>query len=447
MLDGIKIVIKDTDQIYKVWSHSDLIYHSEHSYLNKSDGSLKLVVKKTFFNLEFIQYEERLEIKGSLHKLFNSGLHNANDFTVSDCIKTIDKLCSQFGIDPVLCNVINLEFGVNITAPVNVSDLVKWLRFHGKNKFEPYEKLDQCFSAGTDYFKVKAYNKTLQFPEYAQPNTFRFEGKTRQSKYLRTKGIKTLRDLTAPAIYGQLSDIILSEWVNVLIFDKRTKKGVKFCNTDFWEEIINYNHRNTFTNTKKKYYKLLGGNGLQNLIYTAISEKLTFLITCANSTSLDQCNHGKPQDGTGVKPGNSIVHIPTIVKVETNKIKHIDQNAPVKTTIPVFTELYPKQINGQHASPQQLKRLCLVTGLDISMQKKRSIFLREKTLKMIKETDPKTFLELEKKYLTEKAKHFPEERQLYLICKKIRNKDSNPRNNRKRFEDRNYPPDQLQFDL
>lgn len=418
MLDGIKIEIKDTEQICKVWSHSDLIYNSEHSYLNKSDGSLKLVVKKTYFNLKFVRYENRLEISGSLHKLFNSGLHNANDFTVSDCIKTINKLCSHFSMDNTLCYVINLEFGVNITAPVNVSDLVQWLRFHGRNKFEPYKKYDQCFSAGTDYFKVKAYNKTLQFPEYAQPNTFRFEGKTRQSKYLRPKGIKTLRDLTAPAMYGQLSDIILSEWANVLIFDKRTKKGVKFCNTDFWEEIINYSHRNTFTNTKKKYYKLLGRNGLQNLIYTAISEKLTYLITCANSTSFDQCNHGKPQDGTGVKPGNSIVHIPTIVKVET----------------------------GTHSHPETV-RLCKVTKLSISMQRKGSKFLREKTLKMIKETDPKTFLELEKKYLTAKAKHFPEERQLYLICKNIRDTDSNPRNNRKRFDDRNYPPDQLGFDF
>ena len=133
--------------------------------------------------------------------------------------------------------------------------------------------------------------------------------------------------------------------------------------------------------------------------------------------------------------------------LQYENVAYFPQETPVKTTIHVFVKTNPKEINGQFATNEQNNRLCLVTGLDISMQKKRSIFLREKTLKMIKETDPKTFLELEKKYLTEKAKHFPEERQLYLICKKIRNKDSNPRNNRKRFEDRNYPPDQLQFDL
>ncbi|MBL1219375.1 hypothetical protein JET18_00875 [Chryseobacterium sp. L7] len=418
MLDYIKIIIVDTLQINEVWNHSDLIYHSEHTYLNKSDGTLKKVGKKSYLNLNFTRYENRLEIDGSLHKLFNTGLHNANDFTVTDCINTINKFCMQFGVDPELCNVIGLEFGINVTAPNNVSDLVKWLRFHHRKQFVKFPKLEQCYFAGTDYFGVKAYNKTLQFPQYAEPNIFRFEGKTRQSKYLVLKGIKTLKDLTDPTIFRLLSDVILAEWGNVLIFDKRTKKGVKFCNTDFWLEILESNHRNTFIKSKKRYYKLLGRNGLQNLIYTVIDEKLKLLNECANSTISELGKLIKPETTNGVKPQKIGVHIPTIVKVENNR-----QPEPT------------------------VYRICLVTGLDISMQKKDSVFLCIAGLKYYRENEPAKYNLVERQYLTKKTKPLKWEEQLYYISHNIRNAYTNKIHNQKSFEKRNYSPNQLQFNF
>lgn len=420
MLDYIKIEIKDRELINKVWSHSDLVYNSEHTYLNKSDGNLKAVFRKTYLNLKFTHYENRLEIDGSLHKLFNSGLHNANDFTVSDCILTINKLCLRFGIDPALCHVNNLEFGININTPINVSDFVKWLRFHHRNQFVKFPKLDQCYFAGTDYFGVKAYNKTLQFPEYATPDLFRFEGKTRQSKYLKTKGIRTLNDLIDPGIYRPLSDVLLSEWGNVLIFDKRTKKGVKFCNTDFWLDIIENNHRNTFLKTKKKYFRLLGENGLQNLIYRAIEDKLILLNKCAYSTSLDPQNNFYINAINGQKTIKTSVHIPTIVKVE----------------------------NIQRTEPA-ISRICLVTGLDISMQKPTSKYLCLGGLKWYWENEPETYRHLADKYLTAEKRGYDLKRQFYYIAHNIRNTKTNPnhnlRNNRRLFEQRNYNKYQLQF--
>lgn len=418
MLDYIKIIIVYTLQIDEVWNHSDLVYHSEHTYLNKSDGNLKTVGKKSYLNLNFTRYENRLEIDGSLHKLFNAGLHNANDLTVTDCINTINKFCMQFRIDPQLCNVIGLEFGVNITAPGNVSDLVKWLRFHHRNPFVKFPKLEQCYFAGTDYFGVKAYNKTLQFPQYAEPNMFRFEGKTRQSKYVVSKGIKTLKDLTNPAIYRLLSGVILSEWENVLIFDKRTKKGVKFCNTDFWLEILESNHRNTFIKSKKRYYKLLGRNGLQNLIYTAIDKKLKLLNECANSTISEIGTVIKPETANRVKPQKSGVHIPTIVKMENNQ------------------ELEPTKYS-----------VCLVTGLDISMQKKDSVYLCIAGLKYYRENEPSKYKLIERQYLTEKTKSLKREEQLYYIAHNIRNSYTNRIHNQKSFEKRNYNQNQLQFNF
>ena len=86
--------------------------------------------------------------------------------------------------------------------------------------------------------------------------------------------------------YEVLSNELLSEWKNILLFDKSSKEGKNFRNTEFWLDTIENNHKNTFINRRNAYYKLLGENGLQNLIYKDISEKLKTLNNCAFSTSL-----------------------------------------------------------------------------------------------------------------------------------------------------------------
>ena len=110
-------------------------------------------------------------------------------------------------------------------------------------------------------------------------------------------------------------------------------------------------------------------------------------------------------------------------------------------------EVQAQLINLENVTNDQNNKVCVVTGLDISMQRKGSRFLREKTLKKIQNDNPSLYKDLEKKYLTSKAKELSEDVQLYLICKNIRDTDSNPRNNRARFEERNYPQNQLQFNF
>lgn len=98
-------------------------------------------------------------------------------------------------------------------------------------------------------------------------------------------------------------------------------------------------------------------------------------------------------------------------------------------------------------SEQQRKRFCLITGLDISSQKKGSKFLKEKNLKLIKVCAPDLYKSLEKKYLKIENQKESEQRQLYLMCKNVRDIDSNARNNREAFEQRNYHNRQLQFNF
>ncbi|QBO57445.1 hypothetical protein [Chryseobacterium salivictor] len=418
MLDYIKFEIKNTDLIKRIWSHSDLVYKSEHSFVNKNTGEIRTVDNRQYVNLILSKHPNKLEVSGSLHKLFNNGLHNANDFTVNDCINTLENLVSRFGLVPDDCYINNLEFGVNFETPGNVSEVVKWLRFHNKNQFIKYPDLAECYFAGTSYFGVKAYNKTLNYPEYAQPNLMRFEGKTRQSKYLLSKGIETLSDLLKPTTYSVLLKVLLSEWNNVLIFDKRTKKGKRFCNTDFWLEILENNHRNTFVNTKKKYYKMLGEKGLQNLIYKRISDKLDQLKICAVSTISATGTLAHTELQTAPISPKALVQFPPIVKMESNT---------------------PNQ--------RETVRLCEVTKLNISMQKKGSEFICSAGLKYYSETEPETYQRLKEKYLTFDKWGLGLPDQFYYIAHNVRNKFFNEIHNRKKFEQRNYPKQQLQFNF
>ncbi|WP_332030837.1 hypothetical protein [Kaistella sp.] len=414
MLDFIKFKIKDKELVNKIWGHSDLNYKSEHNFVNKSTGEIKEVCNKQYYNIIFSRCEDQIEVSGSLHKLFNNGLHNANDYTVSNCIRTIENFCSRFTIEPCRCHINSLEFGVSIQSPENVSEVVKWLRFHNKNQFNKYPDLSECYFAGSSYFGVKAYNKTLNYPKYAMPNLMRFEGKTRQSKYLQSKKIYTLADLINPSIYNMLSQLLLAEWGNVLIFDKRTKKGVKFCNTDYWLDIINTNHRNTFVNSRNRYYKLLGKNGIQNLIYKRISEKLGELNGCADSTNLENgLMPSAPIENQG-KTQISLVQFPPIVKMES-------------------------------AQPYQAikYRICDVTKLNISMQKPNSKYLCFTGLQWYYETDPEIYRELKERYLKDEKRPTSLHEEFYYIAHNIRNVFTNEIHNRKRFEQRNYPPNQL----
>ena len=134
----------------------------------------------------------------------------------------------------------------------------------------------------------------MQFPDYCNSNTFRFEVKTGQAKFIHRLGLFTLQDLTYFDNYDILISSILKEWDNVLLFDLSKDIDIKFFNTHFWEDIIKNGSRNKFNNQKKLYFKKLGANNLHSNIKKIIERKTKYL----------KC-----------------VHIPTIINLETAQVK------------------------------------------------------------------------------------------------------------------------------
>lgn len=431
MIDNTKFLTDNQTIIERMQMHPDFVvckpknnyYHSlKHSVYGIK---LSLDFRKAVENGSVIGYGH-LEINISPHYHFNQYRHNGNDFTPLQAIKTISDILTYLGIkqrEYNELNVCNIEFGLNIIPDADTKDLINGLYFYKKTPFtipdtkKPYFKKTDA----TNYKQIKAYAKGLQFldvPQYGiNPNTFRFEVKSKQAKNICKYGINTATDLLNLESYNRLGQILLDEWEQVLLINLGLKsnelnvlkrdevlfvKNVK--SIDFWSGL----YRVKFARCKYKYHLILGKkNNLHHLIKLQIIDKLFDLQNVTNSTQKTTINRG-------------------ILKND-------------KTT--------SQLINLENVTDLQNDRVCLETKLDISMQRKGSKYLCLVGLKYYKENEPEIYKILEEKYLTEDKKNTDMKTQFYYLAHCIRNVKTNIVHNRKRFENRNYNPNQLQFNF
>uniref|UniRef100_UPI0040497AE9 hypothetical protein n=1 Tax=Gelidibacter sp. TaxID=2018083 RepID=UPI0040497AE9 len=220
--------------------------------------------------------------------------HFVRPIHIEYCINAILEIKHIFNLNLNKCNLVNLEYGVNVNPKIDVSYLIHNLIYHEKRQFTRTTTHFDFKQAGNEAYKqVKAYNKSVQFPHECE-NTFRFEIRTKQAKFIKSLGLFTLQDLTLINNYNLLINSLLKEWDNVLLFDESKKIDCKFFNTHFWEDILKNGSRNKFSNQKKRYYNKLGTDNLHANIKKIIERKTKYL----------KC-----------------VHIPTITKLETAQLQ------------------------------------------------------------------------------------------------------------------------------
>lgn len=432
MLDFIKLNVSNQLIINRVFLHPDFVnctpptnhYYSKfHKEINKSlQFNFKTIRKTNEFH--------HVEICISPHYHSNKYLHNGNDLTPENCIKSLKEIFTYLQIEPSEYNelkVVNLEFGLNIIPSIDTKELINSLLFSKKTPFKVYDIQNKPYFKESErqnsrFKEIKTYAKGLQFQEFPEyeidKNTFRFEIRAKKHRKIKSLGITTAENLINIKIYPRLAEEIINEWQNVLLInftpDFRALKPdeVHFIKQaqkiDFWNDLITNKSRNTFVDNKIKYYKILKEkNNLHHLIKLQIIDKCYQLLNCANS----------PQETTINKE---------ILKPKENALN---------------------TINCEYAQNQTIKRYCKETHLDISMQKKRSIYLCNSGLLWYYENEIKTFIELQRKYLSEDKKKLPLKKQIYYIAHNIRNQSTNLKHNRNRFIERNYSTNQLQFNF
>ncbi|MDQ6470062.1 hypothetical protein RB619_05340 [Flavobacterium sp. LHD-80] len=254
----------------------------------------KITPSKTAYyrGLEFKIYETGTIIMvGSLHKYWNGGEHNYNDFGIDEVREVLNDLKEKFGIDPKQCVLKCLEIGINITPPIETNSILDNCFLH---KTKPFESQKNSFEGKykqvqhAQYF-VKIYNKALQYLSKGikiETEIMRFEIKYTKMQKLNRLGIFTLQDLMDYGLHNFKKEL-LKEWHNVLFFDKTIlantkdveKRLLKYSNPNYWTGLLDQKQNENFKYHKKQLNKMAmqKGNKIQNVVCRLLSEKIDFL--------------------------------------------------------------------------------------------------------------------------------------------------------------------------
>lgn len=441
MIDNVKFICEQQTIIRRLRSFPDAKPYANR--LNVYEGFevfgklLRLDFRKSFEGGEFVGYRH-LELSISPHYHFNDYKHNGNDLTPENAQKTVKEILTYLGIKETEFKyliVVNIEFGLNILPATPIEKIITGLSFHKKTPFiipdpaNPFNKITDA----TKYKKIKAYAKGLQFsgfPDFnIDLNTFRFEVKSKKSSAIRSYGIVTASDLFKDQVFQRLATAITQEWEQVLFIDTKPylerlpasakKYIIEHSNPLKWSAIVHDKNRNKFIREKQKYYSILQKtHSIREEIKDLINLKFFSFGLGANC----------PQDN---KTGNTHLNLINKGKGNTEPFKKVVQIVP-----------HARVVNGKSAPSINLHR-CLVTGLDISMQKKESKFLFQVGLRHYKKFNPQIYDEVLNKFWSPNCKGKDTETLHKTIAHNIRNLYNNSRYARMR----NINPDQMAFEF
>lgn len=188
----------------------------------------------------------RITFEGSLHKYFNGGLHNFNDFGVCDVINVINDLKTKFGIYSNQCTIRQLELGVNINPPILSKSFVRGCFLHGTKRFGWQSTRDEgeYIQADCSRISIKIYDKARHYRNkgYKIPHEIlRYEVKYKKMEALNRREIHTLSDLINHGLSDLVKNLLVKEWNRVLFCDevilKQSRYINRYTNTNYWLDL------------------------------------------------------------------------------------------------------------------------------------------------------------------------------------------------------------------
>jgi hypothetical protein len=355
----------------------------------KIEGGEVLKEWAVYFGIAFNVKYDIPRLTGSLHKYFNNGEHNANDFTFTDLLAVIDDLKTKFNIDPETSLLNNVEFGVNVIVPFEVNSLLDCLISYQNQPFNrEVERGKVYYQCKKTEHIVKIYNKGLQYKR--AENILRFEIKIIRMRYLQSKGIDidTLQSLTEPDNYPKIGRLLLSVFDDILFDDK----SIEPQTLEPSERELYFNGRNP------KYW-------IKDSAMSAAQRKQKERERTRFNELLDNHRNGD--------------NMPLIAReLIKSKWGELSRN-------PQLTELPEKMANV--TKPDFRYRMIIRQyENEIQQQRRGSKFISAKTLK----EKPKLLKQLSGEHRKNQRKHNLEES--YYVAHNLRNAETNPRNNLRR---------------
>lgn len=343
-----------------------------------------------FRQMQFVVRGENVSMKGSLHKYFEGGT-NFGDFTLIDVQIAIVELAEMFDFNPEKTHINFIEIGVNIPLEYDPSKLIRCLVLYRNKSFEPLQVKGKGYGrqCDTQNFTIKIYNKSLQ---YNLPHhLLRFEVKVKRMEFLKRYDITnlTLADLTRLETYPAFIKMLLDIHSGILLYDPDVN-AEKISNRRDRELILQGRYSEYWQNIPRqkkskllKRFRQLAGDKMQKDTACKISNKFDELI----------------------KKGDNLTTFSDEVKTT--------QRGQFNPTINSYS------------------RTCLITAINISMQKSNSQLLSNTGLRLLQINDPEKFDEIRRRFLPRRGVsglHTKfEGDEINHISKQIRNEFYNPR--------------------
>jgi hypothetical protein len=314
---------------------------------------------------------QRTTLSGSIHKFWNGGLHNHNDFDCNAFNLAMDNICHLFKVNASCLRILAMEYGVNII----INDPVKFILnncFQHKGKdIEVKISNDggKYHQAEHNRYILKLYDKGKQY-KLPGINLMRIEIKEQNWTMYRKNGIIMMEDFIK-CDKSIFIENLVDQWMNVILYDFNAPEGLikqEYTNVNYWRELRDKIKSKEISKTtfhrhwhSLKEHNRNHGINIQFQIAEQIMEKINELQNVTNSIFSD----------------------------EINLIK---------------------------------ERICPITGIEISEQRPDSFLLSHRTLHKLKLDHPDQFIEIKNRFLTGKWLNYPDQDQVKEIAHNIRNK-------------------------
>lgn len=430
MIDGIKLILNEN--LDKIRQNRELDFTQPVSVTN-GDVKINHYPEAKYKGLRFIDMNKLILVTGSIHKYTNDGLHNHNRLDFQVFAQAVKELEDTFEFDSDRTRITNLEFGVNLTTDFEPDRFIDGLIIHNGKKFSNVQSSTKRYSeCSHGQYYIKIYNKGLQYG--LDKNILRIELKFIKMERLNGFGIRFLSDLMDPCklkmlqteLHRVFDEILMGNiMANTEILNSKDK--ILFANghnAGYWLQLMpnsaEYSNGRTDKNYKraakvyerklKRFKMLLKKTGayqtkeiVRNLMdvetsvfisqsseYPITSEKSertgnSYVVSAVQEISKDrgvndQIQEEQQNKKTGVNDQAE--------QVQDGSDLYISKNTNSGVTDPLlYSVIYRQTLNIED-------RYCCVTGLDIGMQKKDSIFLCTSGLKYYKRNQPEIWEEL-----------------------------------------------------
>jgi len=350
-----------------------------------------------------------MSLEGSLHSFHNqsigNGWHNYNRFYYGQLSKTIMDLNSKFNIS-LESNLRVMEMGFNIKTKVDPDIILNEIQLH---KEMPHSvRVDKSGYSFKQFerssYYIKAYNKSKQFG--LPDNILRIEVKFKRKTEFNKVGIECIGDLLEKDNLRALFDFCMSRFSELRIIDQRNQNECSkednliiqnYVSHSYWLERRKGKNKVSGAAIKKevaRMEKVINKNGLfstKNWLMDAIETEFNELL------------------GVNVlhSPFEQIGEQPRL----TNSTHHISVNS----------------------LPGPSQRLCIVTQVDITMQKDDSEFLSPITIEKLEKDNPDLFKMIVDQFESKEdtKPRVNNESQYYYLAHNIRNKHFNKKANKR----------------